>query len=510
MEQQRCVEKHSSKPKKQILINAHTKEVRIAILEDGQLVEFYVERKGNRGIIGNIYKGRVLKIVPAVQAAFVDIGISKKAFLYVRDAVTVEFEEEDDPFDETTQTQEIELPSIEEVLSEGQEVLAQVSKEPIGTKGPRITTNITIPGHYLVLLPTVNKTGISRRITDEAERERLKEIAEKIKPEEYGIIVRTAAEGATEEDLRKDLDYILKVWKGLLEKAENRPPPSLLYQDLEIVPKTLRDLLTEDVSEVIIDSKAEFERAVNFAKAFIPKLAGRIKYYNKDIPLFQRFEVEKAIEKALSRKVYLPNGGYIVIDETEALVSIDVNSGKFKKTKTLEETALKINLAAAREIARQLRLRDIGGIIVIDFIDMKEEENKQLLLKTLEEELSKDRAKTKIVSMSDLGLVEMTRKRVKKSLGKSLTMTCPYCEGKGRVKSVETVAFEIEREILSLLKINHSSSRVIKVYANPLVAEKLKGDEKDIIDRIEEIYKKEIKVIPVDYYHIEKFTVVRG
>ena len=503
-------EKSLSKPKKKILINVHTKEVRIAVLEDGELVEFYVERKENRGIVGNIYKGKVLKIVPAVQAAFVDIGISKKAFLYVRDAVSFDFEEDDELFEENgTTTQEIELPPIEEVLTPNQEIIVQVSKEPIGTKGPRITTNITIAGHYLVLLPTVNKIGISRRITDQEERERLKEIAQKIKPKDYGIIVRTAAEGAKEEDLRKDLDYILKVWKGLLEKAENRPPPALLYQDLEIVPKTLRDLLTEDVGEVIIDSRREFERAVSFAKAFIPKLSGRIKYYNGEVPLFQKFEVEKAIEKALSRKVYLPNGGYIVIDETEALVSIDVNSGKFKKTKSLEETALKINLAAAKEIARQLRLRDIGGIIVIDFIDMKEEKNKELLLKTLEEELSKDRARTKIVSMSDLGLVEMTRKRVKKSLGKTLTMTCPYCEGKGRVKSIETVAFEIEREIFSLLKLSNSK-RKIRVYANPLVAEKLKNDEKDIIDKLMESFNVEIKVIPVEHYHIEKFVVSKS
>ncbi|TCK04684.1 ribonuclease G [Phorcysia thermohydrogeniphila] len=492
---------------KQILINVHTKEVRIAVLEDGELVEFYVERKGNRGIVGNIYKGRVQKIVPAVQAAFVDIGVSKKAFLYVRDAVALEFEE-DDPF-EGARGFEDELPSIEEVLSEGQEVIVQVSKEPIGTKGPRVTTNITVPGHYLVLLPTVNRVGISRRITDEKERERLRAIATEIKPNEYGIIVRTAAEGADKEELKKDLDYILRVWKGLVEKAESKPPPVLLYQDLEIVPRTLRDLLTDDVSEVIVDSKTEYERALNFTKAFIPKLSDRIKLYEEDIPLFEKFGVERAIEKALSRKVYLKNGGYIVIDETEALVSIDVNSGKFRKTKTLEETALKINLAAAKEIARQLRLRDIGGIIVINFIDMKEEENKELLIKTLEEELSKDRAKTKIVSMSDLGLVEMTRKRVKKSLGKTLTMTCPYCEGKGRVKSVETVAFEIEREIISSIKAD-GNCKVIKVYANPAVVEKLKVDEKDIIDRIERVFGREIKVIPVENYHVEKFMVVKG
>ena len=495
----------SSSGKKQILINALTKEVRIAVLEEGELVEFYVERKENRGLVGNIYKGKVLKIVPAVQAAFVDIGEERKAFLYVRDAVNLEFDE-DEFLDE--EPPEVELPPIEEVLSEGQEVLVQVAKEPIGTKGPRVTTNLTIPGHYLVLLPTINKVGLSRRITDPEERERLKEIAIKIKPENYGIIVRTAAEGAGEEELKRDLDYLLKVWEGLTEKAEKKPPPSCLYRDLEIVPKTLRDLLTDDVSEVLIDSQREFERAVSFARAFIPKLVPRIKLYKQEIPLFEKFQVERAIEKALSRKVYLPGGGYIVIDETEALVSIDVNSGKFKKAKTLEETALEINLKAAKEIARQLRLRDIGGIIVIDFIDMKEEENKRKLLETLEEELKKDRAKTKVVSMSDLGLVEMTRKRVKMSLGKTLTMTCPYCEGRGRVKSPETVAFEIEREVIANLR--KQTVKTVRVYANPLVADKLKNEEKEVIDRISQTFGVEIKVIPVEGYHVEKFTLSHG
>ncbi|SMO71670.1 ribonuclease, Rne/Rng family [Balnearium lithotrophicum] len=293
---------------------------------------------------------------------------------------------------------------------------------------------------------------------------------------------------------------------GLLEKAEKKPPPSCLYQDLDIVPKTLRDLLTEDISEVLIDSQLEYERAVSFAKAFIPKLAGRIKLYKGEVPLFEKFHIENSIGKALSRKVYLSGGGYIVIDETEALVSIDVNSGKFKKAKTLEETALDVNLRAAREIARQLRLRDIGGIVVIDFIDMKSEENKKLLLETLENELKKDRARTKIVSMSDLGLVEMTRKRVKMSLGKTLTTTCPYCEGKGRVKSPETVAFEVEREVLFLLK-RKSNINLIRIYVHPLVSEKLENDEKEIFDKISETFGVEMRIVPVESYHIEKFTV---
>ena len=493
-----------SKVKRKILISALTKEIRIAILEDDKLVEFYVERKGSRGIVGNIYKGKVIKIVPAVQAAFIDIGLPQKAFLYVKDAVNYEFDEE--LFE--LETPEVELPPIEDVVYPGEELIVQVSKEPLGTKGPRVTLNLTIPGHYLILLPNTDRIGISRKIEDEVERERLGEIARRIKPEGYGLIIRTAAQGAEESDLKEDLEYLLKVWKGLERKASTKPPPVLLYQDLEIIPKILRDLLTEDVDEVIIDSPSEYSRARNFVEAFIPKLVSRVKHYSGDIPLFEKFGVENAIEKALSWKVYLPEGGYIVIDETEALVSIDVNSGKFRKSKNLEDTAFRINVSAAKEIARQLRLRDIGGIIVIDFIDMKDEKHKEGLLNVLNEELSRDRARTKIVSMSDLGLVEMTRKRVKKSLGRSLTMACPYCEGRGRVKSTQTIAFEVERELLSAMRDYYG--RKIKVYVHPAVAEKLNVDEKDIIEKLEAMFGKKIDIIPVKDYHIEEFTLAKS
>ncbi len=488
---------------RKILINALTREIRVAILEDGQLAEFYVERKGKKGLVGNIYKGKVLKVVPAVQAAFVDIGHSQKAFLYVREAVNfLEDEEVSLEGDERA-----ELPPIEELLSAGEEVIVQVIKEPIGTKGPRITTNITLPGRYLVLLPTVDKVGLSRRIEEEEERERLEKLLKEIKPEGCGLIARTAAEGASREELLKDLNYLMGVWEDIREKGESLPPPSLLYQELDIVLRTLRDLLTQDVSQVIIDSPSEYKRALTFVNSFIPEFSGRLFLYKGDIPLFEKFQVEEAIRKALSRKVYLPGGGYIVIDETEALVSIDVNSGKFKKSSTVEDTALEVNLKAVKEIARQLRLRDIGGIVVIDFIDMKSEENRKLLLETLEKELSRDRARTKIVSMSEIGIVEMTRKRVKKSLGKSLTMTCPYCEGRGTVKSPETVAFEIEREVLSSLKSSRGKVKEIRIYSNPLVADKLLNEEKEVLDRMGELYGVEFKVIPVERYHIENYVI---
>ncbi len=486
---------------KKILVNALSPEVRIAIIEDGQLAEFYVERKGRRGIVGNIYKGRVLKIIPAIQAAFVDIGEHRSAFLYVRDAVP-KYECEG-VFEEEEQE---EIPPIEEVLTEGQEIIVQVIKEPIGTKGPRITTNVTLAGHYTILLPTVEKVGVSRRIKCEDERARLKAIGQSLKPSGLGVIMRTASEGVSQFDIAKDLTYLEKLWKRLSLKAQMKKAPSLIYRELDIVPKVVRDFLTPDVEEVLIDSVPEYTKARSFARAFVPELFERIKLYSCPKPLFEKFKIEESIEKALSRKVSLPGGGYIVIDETEALVSIDVNSGKFKKTNNLEDTAFEVNRRAAKEIARQLRLRDIGGIIVIDFIDMKDEENKKKLLEILEHELSKDRAKTKIVSMSDLGLVEMTRKRVKKSLGRSLTMTCPYCEGSGRIKSIDTIVFEIERKLLRELNGLKSD---LKLFVNPVVARRLSFEEREFLERFEKIFGMKIEVVPDAELHIEKFKIVR-
>jgi len=472
---------------KKILINAQGREVRIALLEEGNLKELLIERKSKRGLTGNIYKGRVVKLVPAVQAAFVDIGLSKKAFLYVKDTLPNSGAEE--------------LPPIEEVVKVGEELLVQVAKEPLGTKGPRITKNITLPGHYLVLLPERDGVNISRRIEEEEERERLLNIAEEIKPENFGLIVRTAAEGATKEELKRDLEYLLNLWNEIERAYREELPPALLYRELDVVCRALRDLAGEDVKEILIDDEEEFKEAVSFAEKYIPKLRGRIKLYRGKIPLFKRFGLEESIKKALSKKVRLSGGGYIVIEETEALVSIDVNSGKFKKSSSIEETALEINLKAAREIAHQLRLRNIGGIIVIDFIDLKEEENRKLLLEEFERELKKDRVRTKIVSMSELGLVEMTRKRAKKSLNRLLTVSCPYCDGSGRVKSVETVVFEIERELLNLSK--EERVREVRVYANPEVCSKLK----EFLFLFKEGAKLEVKLIPVEHYHVENYLI---
>ncbi len=480
------------------MINALTKEVRAALLEDGALSEFYVERKGKHGIVGNIYKAKVLKVVPAIQSAFLDIGISRKAFLYVNDIVC---------FDDFGERSNADIAPIQNTVSVGEELIVQISKEPIGTKGPRVTTNITLPGRYLVLLPNARRIAISRRITDPFEADRLRNIVTNLKSDDCGVIVRTAAVGASKDEIEKDFKYVFYLWQKLKQKAEKRPPPALIYQDFEIIPRILRDMLTDDVDEVLFDSKPEFDRAVSFAKGFIPRLSDRLKLYKGRIPLFESYGVEDMILKALQRKVYLPGGAYIVIDETEALVSIDVNSGKYHKAKDSETTALNVNLLAAREIARQLRLRDIGGIIVIDFIDMKDEDNKELLLSTLKSELLKDRARTEVVSMSDLGLVEMTRKRMRKSLGGTLTMTCPYCEGKGRIKSVETVAFEVERALMKVLDKNNFHA--LKVYVHPLVAKKLTNDEKDIIEKFRQTFKRDIKVVPVDHYHIEKFDILK-
>ena len=442
---------------------------------------------------GSIYKGRVCKVIPAVQAAFVDIGTGKRAFLHLKDAFPA--------------TEDKEL-SAGAFLAKDQELVVQVSKEPLGDKGARVTGAITLPGYLLVLLPTEDKVCVSRRIRDTAERERLESLAREVKPERMGIIVRTSALGAQRSDFERELSYLVKLWRDINEKARRVSPPALLYADLKPVQRALRDLAHPFTDEILIDCPEGFEDAVSFAKMFAPHLLPRITLYDGNASLFEHFGVEEEVEKALSNRVFLPEGGYLVIEETEALVSIDVNSGKFRKTKTLEETALRINLSAAKEIARQLRLRDIGGIIVIDFIGMKDPANRQAVLELLEEELSKDRAVTKVVGMSELGVVEMTRKRVRMSLSSSLTTTCPYCRGRGRVKTVEAVVFEVERRLLSFLR-KEPCTRV-RLLVSPAVARALLTGEKDIIEMVEKTFGVDVQVVPVDGYHLEKFAVLRG
>lgn len=495
-----------------LLINVTREESRVALLEGGQVVELYIERKRDASIVGNIYKGKILKILPGMQSAFVDIGLEKAAFLYVSDIMT-DMEEYYTAFlEEVPEELESEklgrihktLP-IEELIQEGQELLVQVSKDPIGTKGARVTSYITIPGRYVVLMPNVDHIGISKRIEDETTRSNLKTFATQIKPKGFGIIMRTVCEGASYEEIQHDLDFLMLLWKTIQEKKENVSAPSLLYNDLDLIFRSVRDFMKHEVERLVIDSAEEFEKIKAFANTYFPNLVDRIELHNSKEPLFDAFGIELDISRALGRKVWLKSGGYIIIDQTEAMTVIDVNTGKFVGKESLEDTILKTNIEAVKEIAYQIRLRNLGGIIIIDFIDMERLENREKVFNAFVDAMKKDRAKNTIYTISELGIIQMTRKRVRESLGRVLCEQCPYCEGKGFIKSARTVTYEIFRKLKKML-LPHKSNVMIKV--NPIVAELLSDEERHGIEDIEKTFG--IKIIIKDEYklHQENYEII--
>lgn len=449
---------------KEIIMNAENDETRVAVLEDGVLVEFYIERPVAHRLAGNIYKGRVENVLPGMQAAFVNIGLEKNAFLYVTDAIAARSNGEDvEIFGDSKRL------SIKDVLRRGQNITVQITKDPMGTKGARVTTHITLPGRYLVLMPTVDYLGVSRRIGNDRERERLKNLAEKLKPRRMGLIVRTVAEGKEEEELRHDVNFLTKLWSKIRGKGRGAGAPALLHKDLGLIERVIRDILSLDIDNLIIDSKHEYEKIIDYLDIISPDLKGKVKLFNyREGAIFDVYGIEAEIEKALKRKVWLKSGGYLVIDHTEALTVIDVNTGKFVGSENLSDTVLKTNLEAAGEIARQIRLRNTGGIIVIDFIDMEISEHREKVVKALEEALKKDRTKANVLGLTQLGLVEMTRKKISQGLEDVLQKQCPYCEGKGQVLSEETMSRKVEREIKKLLK--HSVIEAILVEVHPTVA----------------------------------------
>ncbi len=495
----------------EILINVTRDEIRVGLLEGGQVVEFYVERKRDAILVGNIYKGKVVKILPGMQSAFVDIGLEKAAFLYVTD-IHAGMEDFASFLDEEEKVNSIDIVSrkgrpdltIEELIQEGQEILVQVSKDPIGSKGARVTSYVTLPGRYLVLMPNVEHIGISRRISDEFERMRLKSIVENFKTKGYGLIIRTASEGSGEEDLKKDLDFLLMLWENIQKKKDRVSAPTLLYSDLDLVFRSVRDLMIQDVKRLVVDSEEEYERIKDFVKTYSEKLLSKIELYDGTEPLFETFGIELDIHRALGRKVWLKSGGYIVIDQTEAMTVIDVNTGKFVGKEELEDTILKTNLEAVKEIAYQIRLRNLGGIIIVDFIDMEKYENRERVFNAFTEAMKKDRAKNTISHISDLGLIQMTRKRVRESLGRTLCEACPYCEGKGFVKSPRTLCYEIFRKITRLVR--HRAERII-VTAHPSVAEVLSDEERAGIEDIETRYGVKVTIRESRALHQENYEV---
>ena len=492
---------------REIVINSTKHESRIAVLDDGQVVELWVERSRHRTIVGNIYKGRVTKVLPGMQSAFVDLGLERDAFLYVSD-VLEEFEEyeSESAGDITLDDVPAARPetSIADLLREGQEIVVQVSKDTIAGKGARITSHITLPGRYLVYMPTVNHIGVSRRIENEEERQRLKQILESIRPASAGgFIVRTAGEGHNEDDFRGDMKYLMDLWDQIRRRAEKASAPTAIHHDLDLVLRTIRDVLSPEFKSVWIDSVEQYQRIVEFLDQIQPALVPRVRLYRRDEPIFDEFGIEPEIAKALNSKVWLKSGGYIVINQTEALVAIDVNTGKYVGKKNLEETVFRTNLEAAKEIVRQIRLRDLGGIIVLDFIDMEIADNRAALFEAFDNEIKKDRSKTKILQISEFGLIEMTRKRVRQSLERSLTQPCPYCSGSGRIKSNTTISLEIWRELMKLRDLHEGQDVIVRV--NPVVYNHLDP----IFDEVERSLGIHIIFKPDDSLHHEQFDVVR-
>lgn len=484
----------------EIIVDIGLEESRVALLEDKELVEIYVERPHHERLVGNIYRGRVSSVLPGMQAAFIDIGYEKNAFLYVGDAIVQkEFVEEDEVY------QDFKGYNIEELLRPGQEITVQVIKEPIGTKGPRVTTHITLPGRQLVLLPNADYVGISRRIEEENERSRLKKMAEKLKPKGMGLIVRTAYEGRNSEDFSNDLNFLLKLWEKIKQKEKGGPTPRCIHKDLSLIYRAVRDMFTWSTDKFIINDRQEYAKVLELVEMISPAMKLRVEYFSKNIDLFEYYQIEPKISKALARKIWLKCGGYIVIDLTEALTVIDVNTGKYVGGSNLEETVLKTNIEAAKEIAKQLRLRDIGGIIVIDFIDMKEYSHQQAVLDTLKQALRKDRTKTTVVGMTGLGLIEMTRKKVRQVLSSVMLSECPYCDGTGKILSPESIARNVEKEINRYF--TQTIANAIQVEVHPSVAVILTGVDGQSLQRMEKTFNKRILVKASDSVKHEEIKI---
>jgi len=487
---------------KKIIADINPLEARIALLEDDKLAEIHVERRGKERLVGNIYKGRVANVLPGMQAAFVDIGLERNAFLYAGDilADTSDFE-----FGQQGDSINLRSNKIEEMVKEGQEIVVQVLKQPGGQKGARITTHVTLPGRMLVLMPTVNHVGVSRRIEDEQERSRLKEIMEQIKPSDMGVIVRTAAVGKTAEDFIGEVRFLERLWRRILQRSEVLRAPRLLHAEESLIFRTVRDMFTSDVSEFIINDREYYDKVVAVAHIIAPGLEDRVRMYEGGPNIFDDFGIQARIDKALDKKVWMKNGAYIIIDETEALTVIDVNTGKYVGDNNLQQTILEVNIEAAKEIARQLRLRDISGIIIIDFIDMEVEENKYKVVAALEEALARDRTKTNVLGITGLGLVEMTRKKMRRKLSSIVKRTCPYCGGSGLVDSEETTAMNLRRLVLRQLANSDIKEYLIEV--NPVVAKYIESKEAEtpVLPKIEGV---KFYVLSSESMHLADYRVV--
>jgi len=503
----------------ELLVNVAPFETRIARIENNQAEEIYIERERERGLKGNIYKGRVQRVLPGIQAAFVDIGMEKAGFLYAGDIATAK-QSEADISEELDQAEDSETeaaaqdsppprrnaPPIANLIRDGQEIVVQVSREPIASKGPRLTTQVGLAGRYLVYLPNLHHVGIARRLEDPKERERLLNIGEKITPEKGGLIIRTVAEGRQEAEIQQDLDFLLRLWADIDKRSKNAALGSMVHKELNLYLRVMRDYVDDEVEKIHIDSREAYDSMKKFARRFMPEVSKKLYYYPGERPIFDVYGVEEAINRALQRKVPLRSGGHIVIDQTEALIAIDVNSGSFVGSRNMEETGFKTNLEAVNEIVHQLRLRNLGGIIVVDFIDMQEEENKQRLMEVLKDALQRDKAKTHIVQLSELGLVEMTRKRTRESLGRMLLNECTRCQGVGFARSLTTICYQLFREVVAEARAYPYEK--LMVIAHPSIIDLLLGEENKGVEQLEEFLGKEITLKSDEHFTSDHYEVV--
>ncbi len=509
----------------EILINVTPQETRVAVVENGVLQEIYIERSQKLGLVGNIFKGTVSRVLPGMQAAFINIGLERTGFLHTSDIVTetdTSSASDDGPGQQ---------PAIESLLREGQEILVQVVKDPLGSKGARLTTRLSIPLRYLVFVPDYQYIGISQRIEDETERERLRNLIlsydaenialaandntnvtsinatnEEAQLSKGGFIVRTAAEGISDEEIFRDIEFLHKLWDSVVVRSENTYPPGVIYEDVPLVMRTMRDLVHADIERVRVDSKETYKRLMEFSKKFIPEFLGRLEYYKGEHPILDLYSVEDEIQKALGKKVQLKSGGHIIIDQTEAMTTIDVNTGAFVGRRNLEETIYKTNLEAVQTITRQLRLRNLGGIIIIDFIDMQDAEHGRQVLRTLEKHLSRDNSKISMSELTSLGLVQLTRKRTRESLEHTLCEACPTCDGRSSIKTAETVCYEIFREIIR--EVRQFDANKLLVVASQEVVDMLLDEESNSVAELEEFIGRPISFQVESLYMQEQYDIV--
>lgn len=496
----------------QLIVNVAEFETRVALLENHTLSEVWIERRADKGLVGNIYIGRVQRVLPGMQAAFVELGIDKAAFLYVGDVTPIEAPPEDevetkDDASEPAWLKERRKPKfrIEDLLKPGQQILVQVTKDPIGTKGPRVTCNISVPGRHVVFMPTYDHIGISRKITDEAERARLKKILLEQKPQGGGFVARTVSQGVDNEKLRGDAAFLVSMWEDIKARSKQIPVPGLVQPELDLVLKCARDMTNEHLEKIVIDQAQAVDRTKRFLEILDKELVEKVESFTSDMPIFDHYGIETELVRAMSRKVWLKSGGYLVIDQAEALTVVDVNTGRFVGKRNLDDTILRTNLEAVKEVAYQLRLRNIGGMVIIDFIDMSHQEDRDKVLSALLEALRKDKARCNVIKISELGLVEMTRQRNRESLERQLCEPCFYCDGKGTLKSKRTIAYEIFRVLLQ--KAHSFAEPILVVLAHPEVADLLNGDESATLLETQKTINKKVIVRPRGSFHQEQFDV---